>query len=166
MGAKIQYDEEVLGFWNELMEENKDVFSTYSEQIFLAMKIAVQCIDVGNRYGLLGMEEFVDGGCEIGKSEIPLWEYLRPSVLFVIELLGHVDLNRRMLYALLEAYHYTGYQVIQGFAYMVSAIVMVEGGSADSVLAFFRSLVPEQAQEAFDRYFQPESGQWKVKKAY
>lgn len=166
MGAGIQHDEEVLGFWNELMEENGDVFATHSEQIFLAMKIAVQCIDIGIRDGLLGMEEFVDGGCEIGKSEIPLWEYLRPSVWIVVDVCDLENGIRKMLYSLLQAYHYTGYQAIQGFVYMVSAIVMMEGGSADSVLAFFRSLVPEQAQEAFDRYFQPESGQWKAKLNY
>lgn len=162
MGAEIQQDEEIIGLWNEIMEENGDAFLADADQIFLAMKIAVRCIDIGNREGLLAMEEFVDEGCGIGKSEIPIWEYLRPSVWIVIDMGWGImrDEIRRMLYSLLDAYHYTGCQMIQGFAYMVSAIVMTEGGSAKSVLALFRSLVPEQTREAFDRYFQPVLEQW------
>lgn len=162
MGVELQNDEAVSGFWNELMEENKDVFVTDRNQIFLAMKIAVQCIHIDNKEGLLGMEEFVDNGCGIDRSEIPLWEYLRPSVWLAIEM-SYGELKkmvRRALYSLLEAYHYTGYKVIQGFVYMVSAIVMTEGGNARRVLAYFRSLVPEQAQESFDNYFQPVLDEW------
>lgn len=155
MESGIQHDDEILGIWNELMEESRDAFTEYTDQIFLVMKIVIQCIDISNRNGLLAMEEFVDDGCGVGKSEIPLWEYLRPSVWIVI-MMGYGDLQkaiRLMLHSLLEAYHYAGYQAIQGFIYMVGAIVMAEGGSAYSVMTFFRSLIPEQTQEAFDRYF-------------
>lgn len=60
-----------------------------------------------------------------------------------------------MLGTLLLAYHYTGYQVVQGFVYLAGALMLLESERADRALTFFRSLVPDKEQEAFDIYFQP-----------
>lgn len=77
MEAAIQHDEAVMGFWNELMEENEDAFEMDIDKIFLAMKIEFQCIDTDRRKGWFAVEEFADSGCGVGQSEIPLWEYFR-----------------------------------------------------------------------------------------
>lgn len=153
MGTVLQNDEEVLAVWNKLMEENADAFETDIERTFLAMKIAVQCIDIGIGRGLLELEEFADNECGIRKSEIPLWEYFRPMIWLTVQVAFVVGKARWLLYTLLESYHYTGPQAVQGFVYMVSGVVIVEGGNSRSVQEFFRSLIPEHMQEAFDRYF-------------
>lgn len=158
METAIQQDEEVMGFWNELMEENEDAFETNIDKIFLAMKIAFQSIDVGRRNGWLALEEFADSGCGIGKSEIPLWEYYRAAVWMVVDIVSCEDPPgkiKMMLKTLLSAYHYTGYQAVQGFVYLTGTLMLLEGERADRALAFFRFLIPEKEQEAFDVYFQP-----------
>ena len=156
MEAAIQHDEEIIGFWNELIEKYGDVFAVDGDKIFLAMKIAVQCMDISYRQGWLAMEEFVDGGCGVERDNIPLWEYLRPCVWIVVQVsCGETPKKIKMLLGtLLTSYQYTGYQAVQGFVYMAGALMTLEGESADSGLAFFRSLAPEKEQAAFDSYFQ------------
>lgn len=164
MEAAIQHDEAVMGFWNELMEENEDAFEMDMDRIFLAMKIEFQCINIGRREGWLAVEEFADSECGVGQSEIPLWEYFRTTVWIVINVpCGKSPERIRMiLRSLLSAYHYIGYQAVQGFVYLTGALMLLESERADRALAFFRSLVPDQEQEAFDIYFQPVLEQWKA----
>lgn len=165
MEAAIQHDEAVAGFWNELMEENEDAFETDMDKIFLSMKIAFQCMDIGLMEGWLALEEFADSGCGVGKSEIPLWEYFRATVWIVVMVsCGEPpERIRMMLGTLLLAYHYSGYQVVQGFVYLATALMLLERERADRGLTFFRSLVPVKEQEAFDIYFQPVLDQWQAK---
>lgn len=164
METAVQHDEEVMGFWNELIEKNGNAFAADGDKIFLAMKIAVQCMDISYRQGYLAMEEFVDGGCGVGRDNIPLWEYLRPSVWIVVQIsFGETPEKIRMLLGtLLTAYQYTGYQAVQGFVYLVSALMVLESERADRGLAFFRSLVPAEEQAAFDSYFQSILEHWKA----
>lgn len=152
---QLQDDEAVAQVWEKIMEENGDAFASDVERTLLAMKIAVRCIDLSVREGLLAMEEYADDECGIGKSEIPLWEYFRPLVWILVELSwGDMEKKTRwMLYSLMESYHYAGPQAVQGFVYMVSGIVIAEGGSAESVQAYFRSLLPEELRNDFDRSF-------------
>lgn len=164
MVAAIQHDEGVIGFWNELMEKNEDAFETNMDKIFLAIKIAFQCIDIGWREGWLAVEEFADSGCGIGKSEIPLWEYFRATIWIVVMVsCGEPpERIRMMLGTLLSAYHYTGYQVVQGFVYLAGALMLLEGERADRALTFFRFLIPNKKQGAFDIYFHPILEQYKA----
>lgn len=157
MEASIQHDEAVIEFWNELMEENEDAFETDMDRIFFAMKIDLKCIDIGRREGWLALEEFADSGCGVGKGKIPLWEYFKATVWIVVMVsCGEPpERIRMMLGTLLSAYHYTGYQVVQGFVYLTSALMLLESERPDRALIFFRSLVPDKEQETFDIYFQP-----------
>lgn len=163
MEAAIQHDEAVIQFWNELMEENEDAFDTDMDKIFLAMKIALQCVDISRGEGWLAVEEFADSGCGIGKKEIPIWEYFRATVWIVVMVsCGEPpERIRMMLGTLLLAYQYTGYQVVQAFVYLTGALMLLDGERTDSVLTFFRSLIPDKEQEAFDIYFQPVMEQMK-----
>lgn len=163
MVAEIQQDEVVMGFWSELMKENEDAFETDTDRIFLSMKLAFQCIDVSWREGWLAAEEFADSGCGIEKSEIPLWEYFRATIWIVVDFDKPPKTIRMMLGNLLSAFQYTGCQLLQGFVYLAGALMLLERERPERALAFFRFLVPDKEQEAFDIYFQPVLDQWKVK---
>lgn len=162
MDAKIKQDNDILKFWEELMEENGDAFETDGDKIFLAMKIAIRCVDLRRKWGYLAMEEFVDDRCGLGQDEVPLWEYLRPSVWILVDLLGEPRKRvRHFLTTLLAAYKYTGYQAIQGFVYLAGALMVLDFERAVRALDYFRSLVPDKYQESFDVYFRPVLEQWK-----
>lgn len=153
-----------LKLWEELMEENGEAFETDRDKIFLAMKIAIRCVDLRRRWGYLAIEEFVDDRCGLGKDEVPLWEYLRPSVWMLIETTGEEMLGRQVkhcLMTLLAAYKYTGYKAIQGFVYLTGALMVLTVERGVRALEYFRSLVPDKYQESFDDYFRPVIEQWK-----
>lgn len=156
----IVYGEQIIEIWDEIMAENKDVFETDAEKIFLAMEIALRCHDLGTRLGLLELEEYI---WEMNHDEVPFWEYFKPASWILINLaLGDED-KVWMLVSLFVSYKYTGYQAAQGCIYLIDmASLASQWVSAGKMLGFFRTLVPKEKQAAFDNYFQQMSKQWEA----
>lgn len=152
----MDYNKEVMEIWHKAIEENRDVFEADGDKVFYAVKIAVQCRAIAKSDGLLALEEYVDGGCGMARSEIPLWEYLRTIIWILVDVEGVADekMLEWMLISLHEIWNYTGYQAIQGCIYLIFAFdFLISNQSADDLLLHYRSLVPEEMKAVFDVYF-------------
>lgn len=153
----VDFNQKVMEIWNETVKENRDVFTTDVDKIFLAINIAVQCLDIARSEGLLALEKFVDEGCGLAKDEVPLWEYLRTIVWILVDVRGMAAdgrIEQWMFVSLYEIWHYNGYQAVQGCIYLiVSFLFLMPAQTVDEMLEYFRSLMPEEAKKAFDIYF-------------
>ena len=153
----MDFNEEVMNIWNQVLQENRDVFVTDKDKIFFAIKIVFQCRYVSQKEGLLALEEFVEQGCGMERSEVPLWEYLRLIVWLHVEEYQRQPAQMLTLYRVLD---YNGIQAVVACVYLISGVLFFLANRGNSeLLNFFRALLPMKERKAFDEYFadcQPE----------
>lgn len=156
----MDFNEEAMNIWNQVLQENRDVFVTDKDKIFFAMKIAFQCRYISEKEGLLVLEEYVDDGCGMERSEVPLWEYLRLIVWVVVD---EYSINGGLYGLMIRLYkvmNYAGLQAVQACVYLISGVLFfLANRESSELLNYFRALVPMEERKAFDEYFaecQPE----------
>lgn len=159
------YKEALRRVWNRTAEENRAVLETEPERLFPAMKIALHCNDKVYRWGLLAMEEFVDGGCGMEEGEVPSEEFLKELTRVVIDLASSAGLGdqgtEKAMVVFFRLKDYKGCEALQSCIYLMSAVMVLERVPADEVYAYFRLLVPEGKREESDAYFRPTLEAWK-----
>lgn len=145
---------QILQTCNEIIEENKDIFSTNADKIFPAMEIALRCHDLARRMGLLEMEEYIDGRCGRKQEEVPLWEYLKPACWIMVQVMVDDESRIWMLSSLFASYQYAGCQAVQGCIYLLCMVLLVSTTkSTNDLFEQFRTWVPQEKRAAFDSYF-------------
>lgn len=156
----MDFNEEAMNIWNQVLQENRDVFVTDKDKIFFAMKIAFQCRYISEKEGLLALEEYVDDGCGMERSEVPLWEYLRLIVWVVVDEYRIDGGLYGLMIRLYEVMNYAGLQAVQACVYLISGVFFfLANRESSELLNYFRALVPVEERKAFDEYFaecQPE----------
>lgn len=151
--------------WNRVMVKNENIFQTDRDKVFLAMKIALRYSNVAYRYGLLSMEEFFESGCEVGKGNVPVEEYLGEitkilvDIGYLAELDGTDVLKSMEVLFLLRGYE--GCEAVQACIYLMGAAHVVGHTPEDEAIEYFRSLVPPEAQGEFASYLGPALKKWK-----
>lgn len=155
----MEIDEFIMATWYHILKENKEVFITDRDKVFQAIKIVFQCNQTGRGDGYLAMEEFVDGECGVEQAEMPLWEYLRAVVRIIIDVSPLMGLDdeesKKVMAGMFLANHYTGCQAVQGCIYLIGMSMFLDRVRPHKLWKHFRSLVPDEAKEEFDQYFQP-----------
>lgn len=138
----------------EIIEENKEVFTTEPDKILAAMEIALHCYDLARRKGLLEMEEYVDNRCGRKQEEVPLWEYLKPACWIMVQVMVDAESRIWMLSSLFASYQYIGCQAVQGCIYLLCMVFLVSTTkSTEALFEQFRTWVPQEKRAAFDSCF-------------
>lgn len=140
----------------------REAFAEGREEIYSAMEVIYEIVEYAKKEGLLALskdeffrregEPYILDAIEEKGKKVPLKEYLaygidRVSYGDEFELLNVFMENRYFANA------YSGKDAFISYIYLVGVIAAIARGLAfETILAYYRSFIPDEEEEAFDKF--------------
>ena len=145
----------------EALRQAHEAFAEGRDEIFFAIEVIYEILEYAKKEGLLALskdeffrqngEPYILDAIEEKGKKVPLKEYLAYAIDRVsfgdeFELLNVVMENRYYANA------YSGKDAFISYIYLVGVIAIARGLSFEMILAYYRSFIPDEEEEAFDKF--------------
>ena len=130
----------------EALKYAREALAGHRMQVYQAVETICQYSKIARQSGLLALEEYCENAEE---ADMPMAAFWKCAVLTMTDS-SHLEQLKQKI----SLEQYSGWQLYFGYLYFLGVCMIMEGyPKSDNIPDRYRTLIPEEAQEDYDRHF-------------